>query len=123
MEGGAGFRDLIPVNVRLDEAREMVEVSRPAGAALQLLAAKLRLSRFASAPPQAEERRANAVAEGDSVASLLRAMAEEPGDADRARIARAALIPFYASMHQEPPAAERGAARTATLTLVRWPYT
>ena len=136
MEGGAGFRDLIPVNVRLDEAREMVEAGRPAGAALQLLEAKLRLSRFASAPPPAgggtqeapavppdDERRANAVAEGDSVAALLRAMADEPGDADRARIARAALIPLYAALHEEPPAAERGAARTVTLTLVRWPYT
>jgi hypothetical protein len=50
-------------------------------------------------------------------------MAEEAPDGERARFAREALLPLYASMLADRPAGTTDAHRTVTLTLVRWPYT
>jgi hypothetical protein len=116
---------LIPVNVRLDEAREMIEAARPAGAALQLLEARLQLGRLAGPPAEPPPAPAPGPADAapGSLAALLRAMAEEAGEGERARIAREALLPMYASMLADRPAGSADAHRTVTLTLVRWPYT
>jgi hypothetical protein len=117
--------DLIPVNVRLDEAREMIEAERPAGAALQLLEARLQLGRLAGPPAAPAPEPAPGPPEGapGSLAALLHAMAEAAPDGERARIAREALLPLYASMLADRPVGTTDAHRTVTLTLVRWPYT
>lgn len=114
-------RDMIPVSVRLDEAREMLEAERPAGATLRILeaqmilAAKTETSKDLPEPTATEPR--------GSVGFLLQALAADDRQVDRAKIAGGVLLPLYDSMFVEAAESVVDAVRSVTLTLVRWPYT
>lgn len=122
-------RELIPVSVRLEEAREMLDAERSAGATLLLLEAQRELSRRAGmATPGGVTEAPQPSSDGSagSLRSLLAAMGSKDdgdGDDESAKIARAELLPLYESMLVVPGGPDDDPRRSVTLTLVRWPYT
>jgi hypothetical protein len=101
------------LSARLKEARELFERGSREGAALALLECRMevnRLDRQRGAGTAAAEPALAQAAEG----SLLAPFRAVPASTD--------IVPFYRSLFRSRPLAA-AAAKTVTVTLIRWPYT
>ncbi len=112
---------VVPVSVRLKEARELLDAGRLDGATLLLVEARAALSRRGGPrgtyPAQTAPR-------AGSIAAVLQAWADdEPAPMNDAL--RQEVVPYFGS-HFAPgsPAAQQPSrVASVTVTLVRWPYT
>jgi hypothetical protein len=115
--GDIANQSVVPVSVRLKEARELLDAGRIDGAALLLVEARAALSRrggpkgaYAATNPKG------------SVVSVLEAWAadEQPPMSDALR---GEVVPFYGALFGAAPARRETKSAQVTVTLVRWPYT
>lgn len=117
-------RSMIPVSVRLDDAREMIESGRLAGATLQLLEAQLALSTRTARSERAGNGPISTGHHNDgTIRALLVDMGSTQDGSQAGDIARRDLIPLYDSLFDERMSSGDDQAGDVTLTLVRWPYT
>lgn len=117
-----GANSMIPVSVRLKEARELFNSGLLEGSALTLIESKLAL-RTRAVPEDAGRSSAAGIEEqsSDGIRSMLLSLLEGE-EASLSAVVRNDLIPLYDSL-----ALDRNASPSApalvTVTLVRWPYT
>lgn len=112
-------QQLVPVSVRIKEARELLDANRVDGAALLAVEARAALSRrggprgtyptHLAAPPA-------------SLDALLRAWSSDE-DAPMSAALRDEVLPFYATLYTTARAQNAKRPAQVTVTLVRWPYT
>lgn len=120
--GDPGANSMIPVSVRLKEARELFDAGSLEGAALLLIESRLALSmRTRAEDAAAPSPAANPPARSDGIHSLLVALLESEGP-PLSTLVRNDLIPLYDSLAVDRELATAAPAST-TVTLVRWPYT
>ncbi len=117
-----GANSMIPVSVRLKEARELFGAGLLEGSAILLIESRLALStrpgvRDAGITPAEEGHPASS----DGVRSMLVAMLDTE-EAPLATVVRNDLIPLYDSLALDRKASP-SAPSLVTVTLVRWPYT
>lgn len=116
--GDSTSNEMIPVSVRLDEARELIERESLAGATLQILEARRLLSEGSGGESeQSDQAPYEPVRSDGGIHSLFAAMAEE----DRT-VARD-VLPLLASMSAVGKETAGAGSREVKVTLVRWPYT